>query len=84
MIDTIEECQEAVNELYGASNSTIVTLVPEWCSSPWTRGCIRVQELNGSFSYLDDEYGTSSVNNGIEPICRKTEPPAANGGGGTS
>jgi len=81
MIDTIEECQEAVDELYGSANT-----VSALTSGVYPRGCFRVEsgKLGVSYHHVVGTYGTGTTNVEAKPNCKKPEPPAANGGGGTS
>ena len=79
MIDSAEECQTAIDELYG-SGITIGT------ANDGVIGCSRVEfNINTIiYGYKSGAYGTGTTDTYTEPICKKPEPPAANGGGGTS
>ena len=82
MIDTVEECQEAVDELFGSGN-TVTSLGPAHLYTDYDpTGCIKSNTFG--YSLVDGAYGAGTLSMRSQPICKKPEPPAANGGGGTS
>ena len=91
MITTIEECQEAMDEIYGGGMTVYNN------GSPIDNICGCRLECGVPY-FLSCAYGAGNLNQDSSPICRTPpeptpaptaaptaapEPPAANGGGGT-